>query len=141
VDSIKTLSETTVTFISKSAERVDPLRALTNTAIPAIRAKQVAIDQRAVELYDITMKVSSYLCNSNRMGAQQSIRSIDRQKRYFSGEGIKGRQINSVNYVQEYMMARQPLISLFSDIESAKGGYRGLKERRGKVSGNNALIK
>lgn len=64
-----------------------------------IRKNQVDVDKKALELYDISMKLNSFLCMTNRMGKNQPLKKIDRLKMYFSSDGQKNKHVRSVLYL------------------------------------------
>lgn len=97
-----------------------------------IRLNQVKIDKRALELYDITFKLNSFLCMTNWMGKSLSLKKIDKLKMYFASDGQKNKHVRSVYYLQEFMKAREPIIKFFHEFSIFTKKYRVNLERKKK---------
>lgn len=97
-----------------------------------IRNRQVQVDQKALEMYDITLKLNSFLCMTNRMGKNQPLKKIDRLKMFFSSDGQKNKHVRSVLYLQEFMNSREPLINFFHEVEQQKKKFAVIVENKKK---------
>lgn len=98
--------------------------------IDEIRKKQMEVDKKALEMYDITLKLTSFVCMTNRMGKNQHLKSIDRLRMYFSSDGQKNKHVRSVIYLQEFMKCREPLIKFLGEVEDQKKKFGVIQERK-----------
>lgn len=121
---------TTLGFIKSCANVLEPVRKDVLDTICDIRANQIEIDKKTLELYDITLKLTSFLCMTNRMGKQQQLKNIDRLRMFFSSEGQKNKHVRSVIYLQEFMKCREPLIRFFYDVEDFKRKFSIIQEKK-----------
>lgn len=128
-DAIKDLSLMTLGFIQTNANTMVPLKDDVMKSIIDIRCKQVTVDQKALEYYDVTMKMNSYICMTNRM-AKIHIKRIDKLKMYFSSDGQKNKHIKTSDYLKEFMASRDPWIKFKEEMDIQKKNY--LKEKQAK---------
>ncbi len=128
-DAIGKLTSATSGFIKTSAKKLKVfqlsgvIEGQDNSILDLIcdiRKRQVGVDQKALEMYDITLKLNSFLCMTNRMGKNQPLKKIDKLKMFFSSDGQKNKHVRSVLYLQEFMHSRDPLIKFFADVEQQK---------------------
>lgn len=131
-ESIRLLSNKTLGFINKCAGALSPLKKDVLDVICDIRLCQVEIDQKALELYDITLKLTSFLCMTNRMGKNLQLKSIDKLRMYFSPDGQKNKHVKAVNYLEEFMRSREPLIRFFGDVSDFVKKYKSHQEKKKK---------
>lgn len=138
-DAIGSLSSATLGFIKICSKKLVVFRAGTmqsaeNSSIVDlicdVRKRQVQVDQHALELYDITLKMTSFLCMTNRMGKNQPLKKIDRLKMFFSSDGQKNKHVRSVLYLQEFMNSREPLIKFFLDVDVQKKRFAIIVENK-----------
>lgn len=129
-DSIKSLSSTTLGFIKSCATALDPVKKDILDVICDIRANQINIDKKALEMYDVTLKLTSFLCMTNRMGKNQQLKNIDRLRMFFSSDGQKNKHVRAVIYLQEFMKCREPLIKFFGDVEEFKRRFGVIQEKK-----------
>jgi septal ring factor EnvC (AmiA/AmiB activator) len=97
-----------------------------------IRENQVDVDKKALEMYDITLKLTSFIAMTNRMGKNQQLKSIDRLRMFFSSDGQKNKHVRSVIYLQEFMRCREPLIKFFGEVEDSKKKFNVIQEKKKK---------
>lgn len=133
---VKTFSFNSLKFIKRCAATIKPLRETTLKTVQEIRDEQIEIDIKAVELYDITLKITSFLCMNNRMGKVQMLTKIDKLRMFFGYDGAKNNYIPASNYVQNFMKARDPLIKFYYDFGVFKVVYMKYLERKIKDKEN-----
>lgn len=129
-ESIEKLSSTTLGFIKSCADKLEPMQTEINDTICDVRKEQVGLDKKALEMYDITYKLVSFVCMTNRMGRAQALKSIDRLKMFFSSDGIKNKHLESTEYLQRFMEAREPLIKFNQDIGKFKNKFEAHQQRK-----------
>lgn len=95
-----------------------------------IRMNQIDVDKRALEMYDITLKLTSFVCMTNRMGKNQQLKSIDRLRMFFSSDGQKNKHVKSFIYLQEFMRCREPLIKFIGEVEDFKRKFDATQEKK-----------
>ena len=129
-ESVDSLANTTLGFIKSCATTLEPMKTKILNTICDIREKQVEVDKKALEMYDITLKLTSFVCMTNRMGKNQQLKSIDRLRMFFSSDGQKNKHVKSVIYLQEFMRCREPLIKFLGEVEDQKKKFAVIQERK-----------
>jgi hypothetical protein len=129
-ESVDSLANTTLGFIKSCANTLEPMKTKVLNTICDIRENQVKVDQKALEMYDITLKLASFVCMTNRMGKNQQLKSVDRLRMFFSSDGQKNKHVRSVIYLQEFMRCREPLIKFLGEVEDFKKRFSVIQERK-----------
>jgi len=124
------LTNTTLGFIKSCATTLKPMSEEVLKSVWDIRMNQIDVDKRALEMYDITLKLTSFVCMTNRMGKNQQLKSIDRLRMFFSSDGQKNKHVKSFIYLQEFMRCREPLIKFIGEVEDFKRKFDATQEKK-----------
>jgi hypothetical protein len=124
------LTNTTLGFIKSCATTLKPMSDEVLKSVWDIRINQIEVDKRALEMYDITLKLTSFVCMTNRMGKNQHLKSIDRLRMFFSSDGQKNKHVKSFIYLQEFMRCREPLIKFIGEVEDFKRKFDATQEKK-----------